>query len=89
MDVQTLLLSLVVGIAAGWLAGEVWRGYGFGLVGNLIVGVVGAILGGWLFSLLGVAVSGMLGSLVTAFIGALILLFIVNMIARATNEYAQ
>src|SRR5688572_23249705 len=88
MNLESLLVSLIIGIVAGWLAGEVWRGYGFGLVGNLIVGVVGALLGGWLFSVLGLALGGVVGALVTSFIGALILLFIVNMIARSTGKYA-
>lgn len=86
---ENLLLSLVIGIVAGWLAGEIWRGYGFGLVGNLIVGIIGALLGTWLFSLLGIAAGGIVGTLVMAFIGALILLFIVNMIARSTTDYAS
>ena len=88
MTVESLLVALVVGIVSGWLAGEIWRGYGFGLVGNLIVGIIGALLGGWLFSLLGIGAIGIAGLLVTAVIGALLLLFIVNMIARSTGEYA-
>ena len=64
MNVQSLVLFLVIGVAAGWLAGRIMKGGGFGLVGDLIIGVIGALLGGWLFGLIGIAAGGYLGDLV-------------------------
>lgn len=81
---MSLLAFLVVGLVAGWLAGVLVKGGGFGLIGDLVVGVVGAFLGGWLFGLFGIATgSGMLGSIIVATIGAIVLLFIVRLIKRA------
>jgi uncharacterized membrane protein YeaQ/YmgE (transglycosylase-associated protein family) len=77
-----LLLFLLIGLAAGWLAGQVIKGGGFGLVGDLIVGVIGALLGGWLFRQLGIATGGLLGALVTATVGAIVLLLLLRLIKR-------
>ena len=74
MGIESLIIFLLVGLVAGWLAGQFVRGGGFGLAGDLIVGVVGAFLGGWLLPLIGVSLTGILGSIVTATIGAVILL---------------
>ncbi len=78
-----LILYLLIGLAAGWLAGRIMKGGGFGLVGDLIVGVVGAFLGGWLFDLLGISLGGLLGSLVTALVGAIVLLYLLRLIKKA------
>jgi uncharacterized membrane protein YeaQ/YmgE (transglycosylase-associated protein family) len=79
-----LLWFLVVGLVAGWLAGMLVKGGGFGLIGDLVVGVIGAILGGWLFSTLGASAGGgLLGSIIVATVGAVVLLFIVRVIKRA------
>ena len=79
-----LLWFLVVGIVAGWLAGVLVKGGGFGVIGDLVVGVIGAFLGGWLFSTLGASAGGgLLGSIIVATIGAVVLLFIVRLIKRA------
>lgn len=79
-----LLAFLIVGLVAGWLAGVLVKGGGFGLIGDLIVGVVGAFLGGWLFGLFGVSAGGgMLGSIIVATIGAIVLLFLVRLVKRA------
>jgi uncharacterized membrane protein YeaQ/YmgE (transglycosylase-associated protein family) len=81
---MSLLLFLVVGLLAGWLAGVLVKGGGFGLVGDLIVGVVGAFLGGLLFSSAGVSLGGgLVGSIVVATIGAIVLLLIVRLLKRA------
>lgn len=72
----------LIGLCAGWLAGVLTKGGGFGLVGNLIVGVIGAILGGVLFGALGIQSSNLLGALVTATVGAVVLLFILSLIAK-------
>ena len=72
------LWFLLIGLAAGWLAGQLVKGGGFGLLGDLIVGVIGAVLGGALFRLLNIAVYGLLGSLVTATVGAVVLILILR-----------
>jgi uncharacterized membrane protein YeaQ/YmgE (transglycosylase-associated protein family) len=74
---------LIIGIVAGWLAGKIMRGGGFGLIGDLVVGVIGALLGGFLFGLLGLSANGLVGSLVTATVGAIVLLFLIHLIKRA------
>jgi uncharacterized membrane protein YeaQ/YmgE (transglycosylase-associated protein family) len=73
---------IVVGIVAGWLAGLVMKGGGYGIIGDLIVGLIGAVVGGFLFSLLGVGFGGILGSIFVAFVGACILIAIVRFLSR-------
>lgn len=80
---MNLLWFILIGIAAGWLAGQIMKGGGFELVGDLIVGVIGALLGGYLFGLLGIAAGGLLGSLVTATIEAIVLIALLRLIRRA------
>ena len=81
---MSLLWFLVVGLVAGWLAGVLVKGGGFGVIGDLVVGVIGAFLGGFLFSTLGASAGGgLLGSIIVATIGAVVLLFIVRLIKRA------
>jgi len=77
-----ILLFLLIGLVAGWLAGKIMKGRGFGLVGNLIVGVIGALLGGFLFRILGMTTTSTLGSLLTAIVGAIVLLFIVGQLKK-------
>lgn len=69
---------LVIGVVAGWLAGKLTRGRGFGLVGDLVVGILGALVGGFLFRFLGVYSFGAIGSLVTATVGATVLLWLIR-----------
>ena len=81
---MNVLWFLLVGIIAGWLAGVLVKGGGFGLVGDLVVGIIGALLGGLLFSGLGGAVGGgLLGSIVVATLGAVILLVVLRVLKRA------
>ena len=81
---MSLLWFLIVGIVAGWLAGVLVKGGGFGVIGDLVVGIVGAVLGGWLFSTLGASAGGgSVGSIIVATIGAGVLLFAVRLIMRA------
>jgi uncharacterized membrane protein YeaQ/YmgE (transglycosylase-associated protein family) len=77
-----MLWFLLIGVAAGWLAGQIMKGGGFGLVGDLIVGVIGALLGGFLFGLFGLSADGRLGSLVTATVGAVALIALLRLINR-------
>ena len=84
MDATGLIIFLLIGAAAGWIAGKLMRGGGFGVIGNIIVGIIGAFLGGWLLGKLGVTLGGgPVGTLVTAVIGAVVLLFVVSLIKRA------
>ena len=83
MTGTTLIWFLLIGLIAGWLAGKVVRGGGFGIVGDMIVGVIGALIGGWLFGKLGIAAGGLLGAIITAFVGAVILILILRVIKRA------
>ncbi len=83
MTLQALIWFLLIGLIAGWLAGLVMRGGGFGVIGDMIVGVIGALLGGWLFGVLGISAGGLIGAIVTAFVGAVILIVILRAIKRA------
>jgi uncharacterized membrane protein YeaQ/YmgE (transglycosylase-associated protein family) len=85
MDATALIIFLLIGAVAGWLAGQIWRGFGFGLVGNIIVGVVGAFIAGLILPRIGFPAIGgpILGAIIYATIGAIILLFIISLIRRA------
>lgn len=79
MNITGLIIFLVIGAVAGWLAGTLMKGAGFGLVGNIAVGIVGAVIGGFVFGLLGISAGGLIGSIITATAGAAILLYIVSL----------
>ena len=76
------LWFLLIGAIAGWLAGQIMKGRGFGLLGNIVVGVVGALLGGFLFRLLGISAGGTVGGLVMAVAGAVVLLFLIGLVKK-------
>lgn len=78
-----LLWFLVIGLVAGWLAGQLMKGGGYGLMGDLVLGVIGAFIGGWLFGALGIGAGGLIGSLITATVGAVVLLFLIRLIKKA------
>jgi len=80
---MNIVVFLLIGLIAGWLAGVLTKGRGFGLVGDLVVGVVGALIGGWVFALLGIAAWGLLGQIIMATVGAVLLLFLIRLIKRA------
>jgi uncharacterized membrane protein YeaQ/YmgE (transglycosylase-associated protein family) len=81
MSSESLLIILVVGLIAGWLAGQIVQGTGFGLIGDLIIGVAGAFVGGWLLPQLGIYLgSGTISAVIDATTGALILLLIMRMV---------
>ena len=82
MDITAIIIWLVVGAVAGWLAGQIVKGHGFGLVGNIVVGIVGAFLAGWLLPSLGLGLTGIVGSIIYAAIGAIILLFVIGLFKR-------
>ncbi|WP_305908739.1 GlsB/YeaQ/YmgE family stress response membrane protein [Methylomarinum sp. Ch1-1] len=83
MDITGLVIFLAIGAVAGWLAGILMKGGGFGLLGNIVVGIIGAVVGGFVFGLLGISAGGLIGSIVTATVGAALLLFIVKIIKKA------
>jgi uncharacterized membrane protein YeaQ/YmgE (transglycosylase-associated protein family) len=81
---MSILAALVIGAIAGWLAGLIVRGAGFGLLGNIVIGMIGALVAGWLLPKLGVVLAaGTLGSILDATIGAVIVLVILSLIRRA------
>lgn len=82
MNVVSIILYLLFGAVAGWLASKLMKGGGSGLIVNIIVGIIGGFLGGWLMSLVGIQKAGLLWELITAVIGACVLLFLVSLIKR-------
>ena len=84
MDAQALIIWLVVGAVAGWLAGMVVKGGGYGLIGDIVVGILGGLFAGWLLPQVGVVIgSGMIAAIIDAFIGAVILLIALRLVKRA------
>lgn len=84
MGISALIVFLIVGAVAGWLAGQIVKGYGFGLPGNIAVGIVGAFIAGFLLPRAGMGMGGgILGAIISATIGAVILLFLIRLIKRA------
>jgi uncharacterized membrane protein YeaQ/YmgE (transglycosylase-associated protein family) len=80
---MSLLVFLLVGAIAGWLAGLIVRGFGFGLIGNMVVGIIGALVAGYLFPRLGIGLpGGMIGEILSAVVGAVIVLVIIGLIRR-------
>ncbi len=83
ISVEALLIILLIGGIAGWLAGLIVRGFGFGIIGNIVIGIVGAFLASWLLPQLGISIGGgIVGSILHAMIGAVILLVIIGLIRR-------
>ena len=83
MTLLALIWVLLIGAAAGWLAGLMMKGRGFGLIGNIVIGIIGAFIGSFLLAVFGIVFWGILGSLLTAFIGAVALLFVIGLIKKA------
>ncbi|OYW87692.1 MAG: hypothetical protein B7X53_10520 [Hyphomonas sp. 34-62-18] len=84
MTLESILVFLLIGAVAGWLAGLVVKGFGFGLIGNIVVGVLGAFIAGYVFPAIGVSLgAGIIGAIIHATIGAVILLLVVRVIKRA------
>ena len=88
MGITALLITLAIGAVAGWLAGLLVKGAGFGLLWNIIIGIAGAFVAGWLFPILGLGLilgGGIVGAIVTATLGAVVLLLVVNLIQRLVS----
>ena len=83
MGTTSLLVFLLIGAISGWIAGQIMKGKGFGIIGNIIVGVIGAFVGGWLQSKFDLPLgSGFTGSIVTAVLGAVVFLFVVGLFKK-------
>src|SRR5262249_8771476 len=83
MALEGIIIWLIIGAIAGWLAGQIIKGGGFGLAGNIVLGIIGAVVAGWLLPRLGLYIGGgLLGDIVNATIGALLVIFVVGLIAR-------
>jgi len=81
---MSLFYFMIVGLVAGWLAGQVMTGGGYGAIADIILGILGSIVGGWLFSMLGIwPGGGLIGSIVVAFLGAVVLVWITRLIKKA------
>lgn len=79
-----ILVMIIIGAIAGWLAGVIVKGGGYGLVGDIVIGILGAVIGGWLFRALGITMGGgIVGAIIAAVIGAVILILVVRMLKRA------
>jgi uncharacterized membrane protein YeaQ/YmgE (transglycosylase-associated protein family) len=83
MTLEAIVIWLIVGALAGWIAGLIVKGYGLGLIGNIVVGIVGAVIAGWLLPRIGIVIGGgFVASIINAVIGAVILLVIIGLIRR-------
>jgi uncharacterized membrane protein YeaQ/YmgE (transglycosylase-associated protein family) len=83
MPIEVIIIWLVVGAIAGWLAGVIVSGGGFGLIGDIIIGIIGAVVGGWLLPRLGIFIGGgFIGAIINALIGAVIVLLVVRLVKR-------
>jgi uncharacterized membrane protein YeaQ/YmgE (transglycosylase-associated protein family) len=86
MSGESLLVILIVGIVAGWLAGQIVRGAGFGLIGDLLIGIVGALIGSWLLPQLGIHLgAGIVRAIINATIGAILLLLVLRLLRGGTS----
>lgn len=85
MDANSIIITLIVGAVAGWLAGQIFQGGGLGLVGNIIVGILGGFVGSWLLRTLGVNINlggAIVNTIITSAIGAIVILFVASLIRR-------
>ncbi len=76
------IIDILIGLTAGWLAGRIMKGSGYGLAGNLIVGVIGALIGPFIFAIIGIPLSGLLGELIMAIVGAVALIYVVRLVRK-------
>ncbi len=86
MNMESLIIFIIIGAVAGWLAGRLMTGTGFGLPGNIFVGIIGGIVGGFLFRVLAIAAGGLIGSMVTAAAGAVALTYMIEFAKKRRNS---
>lgn len=79
---MAFLTWIIVGLIAGWLAGQVMKGGGYGILVDIILGILGGIIGGWVFGMLGLHAGGLIGSIVVSFVGAVILVWITRLVKK-------
>lgn len=84
-NLESLLIFLFIGLIAGWLAGMLVKGRGFGMLGDILVGIIGAVIGGWIYGQMGFSSYGFLGAVLMAFVGAVVLLVIIKLIRNVTS----
>lgn len=84
ITLANIVIWLLIGLIAGWLAGEIRRGYGYGTMGNIVIGIIGAIVGGLVFGFLGIDAGGFVGEVLQATIGALVFLAVASWVRRTT-----
>ena len=90
MTIESLIIWLVIGGIAGWLAGQVMKGGGFGLIGDVVLGIIGAVVAGWLLPHIGILIGGgIIGAIINAFIGACIILFVIRLIKRTKRAVSS
>jgi uncharacterized membrane protein YeaQ/YmgE (transglycosylase-associated protein family) len=80
---MSLLWFLLVGLIAGWLAGLIMKGSGYGILGDIVIGIIGALIGGNVLGWMGIYAGGLIGSICTALVGAIILIFLIRLVKRA------
>lgn len=81
MTLEALAIILIIGGIAGWLAGTIVRGFGYGVLGNIVIGILGAFVGTWLLGRLGISISaGIVGSIINAMIGAIVILVLIGLV---------
>jgi len=86
MEAQSIIVMVLIGAIAGWLAGLIMKGSGMGFIINVVVGIVGAFIGSYLFGLIGFSVgSGLVGAIITSTAGAVVLLFIIGVLRKITS----
>ena len=83
MEANSLIAVLIIGAIAGWLAGKILKGKGYGLIGNIVVGIVGAFVGSYLFGFLGLSAGGFFGTIIMSTVGAVVLLYGISLIKKA------
>jgi len=79
------IIAIIFGAVAGWLAGLLFKGGGFGLLINIIVGIIGGVIGNWLFGVIGIPITGWLGSLIAAVVGGVILVWLISLAKKLTK----
>jgi uncharacterized membrane protein YeaQ/YmgE (transglycosylase-associated protein family) len=79
---EGLLYEVIVGLIAGWLAGQVMKGGGYGIVVDIILGILGGIVGGWVFRILHLQATGLIGSIIVSFVGAVILVWVIHQVKK-------
>jgi len=79
---MNFIIFIVIGAVAGWLAGTLMKGGGYGFVVNAILGIIGGVVGGWLFGILGISIGGDYGSFITAVVGAIVVIFVAGLFKK-------